>query len=94
MAIGSIEAALSPVTPDAGHSTCRHPTQAPRYLGGDNIEFSSRPARSHILTVGAWLKPTLKEQRSGGELQRFVMALPRPIIFRGCRAPPSRHSEP
>ena len=65
MAIGSIEAALSPVTPDAGHSTCRHPTQAPRYLGGDNIEFSCAPARSHAPTVGSWLMPTVIEQRSG-----------------------------
>ena len=30
-----------------------------------NIEFSCAPARSHVLTVGTWLKPTLKEQRSG-----------------------------
>ncbi len=30
-----------------------------------NIEFSCAPARSHVLAVGTWLKPALKEQRSG-----------------------------
>ena len=59
------------------HCQCPHGADSPRALllfpsARVNIEFSSRPDMKPRTNRDSWLKATLDEQRSGGELQRFV----------------------